>query len=79
MTLPEDAVTALQAGRKIEAIKRVRQHHNVDLKTAKETVERYIEQHPELALASPSGTSVSGLSTLIAIICICVIVYYFLN
>lgn len=39
--LPPAAIDALERGRKIEAIKRVREERGVDLKTAKEMVEHY--------------------------------------
>ena len=48
LTLPPDAVRALVAGNKIEAIKLVRQAHKVDLKTAKGVVDAYVELHPDI-------------------------------
>jgi len=47
-SLPPAALQALQQGRIIEAIKIVRTEHNLGLKQAKEQVEQYIQQHPEL-------------------------------
>ena len=44
--LPEDVVAAIDHGRKIEAIKLLRDHRNLDLKTAKETVEAYAAGRP---------------------------------
>lgn len=41
--LPEDVIEAIQAGRKIEAIKLLRGHWDLGLKEAKETVEAHIE------------------------------------
>ena len=49
--LPPEAVAALAGGNKIEAIKIVRVSQKVDLKTAKDVVESYIELHPEMHLA----------------------------
>ena len=46
--LPPEAVAALAGGNKIEAIKIVRATQKVDLKTAKDAVESYLEVHPEL-------------------------------
>jgi hypothetical protein len=57
LTLPPEAVRALVNGNKIEAIKLVREMHEVDLKTAKTVVESYIEIHPELSSLS-SGRDV---------------------
>ena len=42
--LPQDAVLALQRGRMIEAIKIVRNRTGVDLKAAKEAVDRYADR-----------------------------------
>ena len=47
-SLPPAALQALQQGRMIEAIKIVRTQHNLGLKQAKEQVEQYMQQHPEL-------------------------------
>ena len=37
----------MSAGRKVAAIKQVRQDQNLDLKAAKELVEDYMARHPE--------------------------------
>ena len=47
-SLPPAALQALQQGRMIEAIKIVRTECNLGLKQAKEQVEQYLQQHPEL-------------------------------
>ena len=47
-SLPPAAVQALQQGRMIEAIKIVRTERNLGLKQAKEQVEQYMQQHPDL-------------------------------
>lgn len=47
-SLPPAALQALQQGRIIEAIKIVRTEQNLGLKQAKEQVEQYMQQHPEL-------------------------------
>ena len=47
-SLPPAALQALQQGRMIEAIKIVRAEHNLGLKQAKEQVEQYMQQHPEV-------------------------------
>lgn len=46
--LPPDAVAALNAGRKIEAIKIVRERQGIGLKEAKELVDSYVAVHPEI-------------------------------
>lgn len=47
-SLPPAALQALQQGRMIESIKIVRTERNLGLKQAKEQVEQYLQQHPEL-------------------------------
>ncbi|MBE2260595.1 MAG: hypothetical protein IAE88_17180 [Rhodobacteraceae bacterium] len=46
--LPREAIAALERGSKIEAIKCVRVTRGVDLKDAKEIVEQFLEQQPQL-------------------------------
>ena len=45
---PDDVIIALARGRKIEAIKLLREQRNIDLKSAKDTVESYQKQYPEI-------------------------------
>ena len=47
--LPPAAVQALQQGRMIEAIKIVRTERNLGLKQAKDQVDQYLQQRPELS------------------------------
>ena len=47
-SLPPAALQTLQQGHMIEAIKIVRTEHHLGLKQAKEQVEQYMQQHPEL-------------------------------
>jgi len=44
------AIAALQLGNKIEAIKLVREATGLGLKEAKDLVERYLRDHPELQI-----------------------------
>ena len=46
--LPADAIAALSQGRSIEAIKIVRMKTGKGLKEAKDSVERYLQNHPEI-------------------------------
>lgn len=46
--LPVEALAALQTGNKIEAIKMVRVAHRLDLKDAKDLVDRYVAAQPGL-------------------------------
>lgn len=47
--LPEDVVAAIEGGRKIEAIKLLREQWNLDLKSAKVAVESYAAGRPGAA------------------------------
>jgi hypothetical protein len=47
-SIPPSAVAALNAGRKIEAVRIVRATQGIGLKEAKELVESYVKMHPEL-------------------------------
>lgn len=46
--LPLSAISALNDGKIIEAIKIVRKENMVDLKDAKDIVDQYIKAHPDL-------------------------------
>lgn len=56
--LPPDVLDALSRGQKIEAIKRLRESLNLDLKSAKEIIERYERTH-----VVPKHESVRGMIT----------------
>jgi hypothetical protein len=56
--LPPGVLDALRRGQKIEAIKRLRESLNLDLKSAKEIIERYERTH-----AVPKHESVRGMIT----------------
>ncbi len=47
-SIPPSAVAALNAGRKVEAIRIVRESQGIGLKEAKDLVESYVALHPEL-------------------------------
>ena len=49
-SIPPSAVAALNAGRKVEAIRIVRESQGIGLKEAKELVESYVALHSELQL-----------------------------
>jgi hypothetical protein len=49
--LPPQVMAALQQGRKVEAIKRLRESRGLDLQEAKAEVEAYLRAHPELLAA----------------------------
>jgi hypothetical protein len=54
--LPEAVRGAIRAKRKIEAIKLLREHENIDLKEAKDRVEAYAAAHSYGIARRPSGS-----------------------
>ena len=72
--LPDDVIAAVRAKRKIAAIKLLREHRGLSLKEAKEQVEAYLRNHPDLAATNPPRVE-SGMGRLI-IICIAAVVLY---
>jgi hypothetical protein len=72
-SLPSAALAALQQGRKIEAIKIVREREGLGLKDAKDRVERYVANDPMLketfAASHKKGclSLVAGLMALIGV------------
>jgi hypothetical protein len=62
--LPEEVLTAIQAGRKIEAIKLLRERHSLGLKEAKKLVDAYLAGHPASA-ASRRGEGGPGIAPLL--------------
>ena len=59
-TVPPSVVAALQAGNKIEAIRRMREQTGLGLKEAKDAVELYRQLHPQPDDPSPGEVRDSG-------------------
>lgn len=77
--LPDDAVTALELGNKIEAIKEVRIARGVGLKEAKDIVEDFIDNNPEVKArlqAAQSHYARISIRWLIAMTLFAVAIYY---
>jgi ribosomal protein L7/L12 len=77
---PAEAVTALWQGNKIEAIKILRQALHIDLKDAKDKVDRYVSNEPALQqkLATAQTESLRGLARWLSIIGVVAIAVYYL-
>lgn len=73
-TIPTQAIAALHEGKKIEAIRLVREAQDLGLKEAKEAVEAYVQSQPTLKLAieaknkEAKGTLIRWLLVVAAII-----------
>lgn len=56
--LPADVIAKLHEGRKIDAIKLLREQRGIGLKEAKQEVDAYLRDHPQLASMQNSGNSI---------------------
>lgn len=65
VTLPGGAIAALESGQMIEAIKIVREATGLGLKESKDTVDRYLAAHPELAERTRAAGAGGGRTVLL--------------
>ena len=74
--LPPSAVAALKQGRKIEAIKVMREEHGIGLREAKEEVEAWLARDPSL-LGQPPTVPLPWrhIGTAVAAACLMIIIY----
>lgn len=78
--LPDEVVDAIQRGRKIEAIKRLRQAEGMGLKEAKEAVEGWSRVNsPLVESAGPTGTLLGKIIVLGIALAAWYAVYRFMN
>jgi hypothetical protein len=70
--LPADAIAALKAGRKIDAIKLLRERNNYGLKESKEIIDAHIRLNPD---AYGKFGAESGLGRLVLIAVISAAIY----
>jgi ribosomal protein L7/L12 len=80
--LPVEALAALQAGNKIEAIKLVRAARSLDLKDAKDLVDRYVAAQPGLQRQmSTAGAEQSRKLVFAAVVVIAIVAaaYFFMH
>lgn len=79
--LPQAALSALQQGRKIEAIKLVREVEGLGLKEAKDRVEAYVAGDPILKerLAAESSSGRRGCLIAVAVLVLGVIIFFLLR
>lgn len=76
--LPAAATAALQMGRKLEAIKIVREERKLGLKEAKDLVEAYLAEHPSLQGSMRTEAS-GGLAWAVILLLVVVAIGYFLT
>ena len=77
--LPKEVIEVMKSGRKIEAIKLLRNETGLGLKEAKESVEAYLENHAAIKEAfnanKPSGLSQENSLRIIILLIVLVVVY----
>jgi ribosomal protein L7/L12 len=76
---PPEAISALQRGNKIEAIKLVREAQKLDLKDAKDRVDDYVKNDPVLQqkFASAQAETTSSLVRWLILIAVGILGYFF--
>lgn len=72
--LPAEVLSALAQRHKIKAIKLLRERRGIDLKTAKQTVDGYLADHPHLA-AARGDRAESSLGRLLLIVVVLAAVF----
>jgi len=70
--LEQEVITAIQSGRKIDAIKRLRELRGIGLKESKDLVDSYCSQN---IISSPSVQKINSGSRIIFLIICCIAVY----
>lgn len=73
--IPAEVVAAIQAGHKIQAIKRLREVRGIGLKEAKQAVEAYMQANP--SPIQPSGNSGGALIYIALFLAIAYVAYQF--
>jgi ribosomal protein L7/L12 len=74
-SLSAEAITALEQGRKIEAIKIYREATGVGLKESKEAIEAYLVAHPTLN-EQFSAHATNGGKTIVILALIAMVIYW---
>jgi len=74
--LPEQVISQIRAGRKIQAIKLLREARGIGLKEAKQAVDAYMRENPSPQQPKSSG---NGLVLIVSGLLIAYLVYQFLS
>ena len=80
-TLSEAVITAIQSGRKIDAIKIFREETGLGLKEAKHAIDAYVRRHPAMAsqTAAKTETQFGRLLVVVAIVAAAVAIYRYVS
>jgi hypothetical protein len=73
--LEQDVSDALGSGRKIEAIKLLRAHRNIDLKQAKKLVDRHIRENPKAIPSVQKTRSGNGIMIVVFFVVVAYLLY----
>ena len=71
--LEPEVLAALDKGRKIEAIKQLREHRGIGLKEAKQIIDDYSAAHPSPNTSVQRNNSASGL---VKLVILAIVVYF---
>lgn len=74
--LPAEVIAEIQKGRKIEAIKLLRESRGMDLKESKDAVDAYLRENPALQQQQSSS---SGLALVAVVLLLGIVVYLILK
>lgn len=83
--IPPQAIASLEQGQFLDAVKQTRAAHMLGLKAAKETVEHFLRQHPDidarfrLAASAEFGKVAKKLATFVLLFGMLAIVYVYLQ
>jgi ribosomal protein L7/L12 len=75
--LSVEAISALKQGYVIEAIKITRTANKLDLKDAKQLVDAYLQQHPELKVRKPQMSQEATLRLFVALLGLALMLWFF--
>jgi ribosomal protein L7/L12 len=75
--LPDAAIAALTNGRKIEAVKILRREWNIDLKEAKDAVDKYLSSTNTSQGARRAPTIETGIGRLLLIVFMVIVIGYY--
>jgi ribosomal protein L7/L12 len=76
--LPDAAIAALTNGRKIEAVKILRREWNIDLKEAKDTVDKYLSSINSSQVARRATKIETGIGRLLLLVFIVIAIGYYM-
>ena len=74
--LPEAVMQAVRAGRKIEAIKLLREEHGIGLKEAKQIIDREVAAYRRANPNAPTAQQSSSLPLIVVVVIVAAALYW---